>query len=269
MRQESPSTKHSFTGWQLSRPPVLHRRRHDCVITLADLEKADTRARLAATLGTESRRAGALRPLHLAIAAVTAGLVAPLAHDHTELAVAPSQLGVVLADDLELTAAWVGSAVTVARPADAWRAGAEAMELLQPIVTASRHQGRISTGTMQALLLDALTGGCQRLQRTRQTPGDPSWVNHFLAGTGLRADSMAPTVVVLADLGPPVEVTMRRVCCVLSDRPSADCCPTCPSVRDLTVRRRLVAAWLSEVDDLDFRSLTGRTRVGRASAHSA
>lgn len=273
MRPESSMTRNPFTGWQLSRPPVLHRRRPESVLTLADLGRAETRAHLAAPLitrpGTASRKAGALRPLHLAIAAVTAGLVAPLAHDHTELAVAPTQLGVLLSDELELTAVWVGAAVPVARPADPRRAGAQAMELLEPIVAASRRQGRISAGTMEAVLLDSLIGGCQRLQRARQSPGDPSWVSHFLAGTGLRANSVAPTVVVQPDLGPAVEVTMRRVCCVLSDRPTPDCCPTCPSVRDLTVRRHRVTEWLADVDDVDFRSLTGRPRLGRVHAHSA
>ncbi len=251
------------------RVPVVRGSRPPGSLTLADLGDPTTVTDLAARLpASSSRRAAALHPLHLALAAVTSGILAPLAHDRVEVRLTPAQLGVRLSDDARITGVWVGPTPTP-RPADPRRAGAQVMELLAPVAAESRRWGRIGAGTMAVLLLDSLGAQALRLHRERLGAVDASWLASFLDGTALRAPSTAPAVVVRPDLGPAVELAMRRVCCVLANRPTPDSCPTCPLVRDPGVREQRVVEWLHDVDDADFHSITGRPRVRLPAAHTA
>jgi hypothetical protein len=270
MRTDSPVSPAPFAGRLSPRLPVVRGPRPHDSLTLADLGDPTTLTGLTTRLpDSSSRRGTALYPLHLAIAAVTTGILAPLAHDRAELVFAPTQLGVRLSDDAQITAVWVGSAAPLPQPADARRAGAHVKKLLAPVAAESRRRGRIGAGAMEVLLLDSLSAQGLRLHRQRLGAGDASWLASFLDGTALRAPSTAPTVVVRPDLGPAVELSMRRACCVLANRPTADCCPTCPLVRDPGVREQRVVEWLHDVDDADFHSITGRPRVRLRAAHTA
>jgi hypothetical protein len=270
VRTDSSMSPIPFAGRLSARLPVVRGPRPHDSLTLADLGDPTTLTGLTSGLpDSSSRRATALHPLHLALAAVTTGILAPLAHDRTELVVAPTQLGVSLSDDAEITAVWVGSAAPLPPPADARRAGAHVRQLLAPVAAESRRRGRIGAGAMEVLLLDSLSAQGVRLQRQRLGAGDVFWLAAFLDGTAWRAPSAAPTVVVHPDLGPAVELSMRRACCIQATRPTAGCCPTCPLVRDPGVREQRVVEWLHDVDDVDFFSITGRPRLRLRPAHTA
>ena len=207
----------------------------------------------------------ALVPVHLAVDAVVAAVAAPSATDSTLVTVTAEQVGAVLArtaqGGLEAVGTWA-SADADRRPGTAGEAGSALREVLAPVVAGARRRGRIGTRAADALVEDSLLARGRQLQR--RSP-DPLWLNGFLAGTGWSSPRPHRAVTVRPDDGPPVTLPVRRVCCVLSSRPAAGACPTCPLHAE-DVRARESTSWLREVDDDEFALLAGRCRrVGSVS----
>lgn len=201
----------------------------------------------------------ALVPVHLAVDAAVAAVAGPSAADGTLVAAGAEQVGVVLArtagGGLEALGTWAAGGAE-RRPGTATEAGAALRDVLAPVVALARRRGRIGPRTADALVEDSLLARGRLLQRTSP---DPLWLNDFLSGTGWSSVRPHRSVTVRPDDGPPVTLPVRRVCCVLSSRPAAGACPTCPLLTE-DARVREGAAWLREVDDDEFALLAGRRR---------
>lgn len=208
-----------------------------------------------------SPRRAALRLLHGVSRTVVDVWLAPLVLDDRVVVALPDRVGVVFDGDGLATASWVGPHAIVNEAE-----GAEAVEQVGAAIGAAHRLlvdryawiGRLRRCTVETMVLDSVEGATARLLRHR--PGHPMPVPALLHATGLASRRPQRTVRAWPDDGPPVDLTVRRVCCMLSRHREDTACPTCPLTRDDEVMRRYVEGWLSDVDDDDFVYVTGRAR---------
>ena len=248
-------------GWLEAEPGVVTGPRPPGTVTLADLadplENSRIVDRLTPLAGT--RRKAALTAIHYGVSIVVNSLVGPLALDHVVLIATADQLGVTIRDDESWASFWVGAVESVDHSNVAASAGQMAVELLQPVIAASRRAGRVGARGANTIALDALYAGCRRLERVAGPSRSPGWIDEFLAEAGYPMDLPQRLVVVHPDDGSAVELPIPTMCCVLSNVPSCHACPTCP-LHPEDEGLVIVEDFLRSLDDDGFRYVTGRAR---------
>lgn len=229
------------------------------VVTLAELADPDatTLDRLAELLGDGDARRTAVASVHYALMVVHRVVIEPFARDRLIVTVEPTQAGfTVEPHHRQGISYWVGDA-TVWSSSDGAAAGARAGALLRPVIRSVRRRARVGSAGLELIVLDSLTRRVERLDRAAPA----GWGAAFLVATGLRSDVARRTILVAADAGPPVELPLPRVCCVLSPRLEPGACPTCPNRASDEARREAAADWLGHLDDEQFEEIAGRRRI--------
>jgi len=253
-RPGDPPVWHTDTADPVGRGPAP-----TGVVTLADLaDSTFTLDRLTGLLGDgdANARQAAVTSIHYALMVVHRVVIEPLAQDRLIVTVEPTQAGFTLEPHRREISYWVGEA-TVRSSSDGAAAGARAGDLLWPVIRSVRRRARVGSAGLELIVLDSLTRRVERLDRA----APPGWGTAFLAATGLRSDVARRTIPVATDAGPPVELPLPRVCCVLSPRLAPGACPTCPNRASDDARREAAADWLGHLDDEQFEEIAGRRRI--------
>lgn len=255
----------SLTAWSKAGlpVPVIEGARPDEACSLADLAAPATYDLLfTQQLGSSSnKRLAALALLHRAIDVVTHALLAPVAFDGVALDVAPSQLGMVLDEALELKSVWVGEIRAFETHEQINQLGRLSVCLLMPVMTQSAQKGGVSVRGLVSVMLDALIAYGQRASRDYATSLQTGWVEQLVIGAGYPHHKQARPIYVQVDAGPPVEWRMPRTCCVMNTTPGPHACPSCPQYPDDATRVRKILEYLRGLDAEQFRRVTGRWRL--------
>lgn len=251
------------SGWAFARLPVALGARPPGTVDLADLATpagaGPVRRRVRTSGG--GTRAAALAPVHLALAVVGDLLIGPLVLDRIALDVEADDIGAVLDEDGDVVALWSRGCARAAAPEPAAAVGAAAWRLLEPVAASARAEGRLGARGVRAIVMDGIVGACERLERTCGREGSGT-ADGLLVGAAPDGFRRGRQLSVRPDAGPPVTLRVPRTCCVLSDAPHDDACPTCPRHQDDATRRRLAEEWLRELDEPDFRWTVGRSPAG-------
>ena len=255
----------TFKGWEHSYLPIVFGDAPAGTKSLRVLSAPGPLAQLvpliASTYHADARYA-ALTLLHYAVGAVTNLLIAPLALDGVTVEAAADQLGVVLETDGSLRGLWISSEYRLHSEMDVARLGIYLRHVLEPMVEAVHLTIRVGSRGINLVLLDAITRGCQRIERTQPIRPSSGWVDELLAAMGDTQQKARRTFTAQPDDGPPIAMTIPRVCCVLARHANAHSCPTCPQHSD-EARRQYTEAWLRSLNEDGFRAEAGRPRVSK------
>lgn len=258
-----PNSPHALKGWKQAYRPIVSGDAPDGTLSLQALSQPSILAWLipfvASNLASDRHQA-ALTIVHYTIGVVTETLIAPLLLDTVTIEAKIDQLGIVLEPGGALGAFWVGPGIQVKPGAAAAQLGAHLINLLEPFVTAAQIAGQIVNRGISLVMFDAIERGCRRLERTYQVSSDNGWIEELLTAMGYTNRKPHQTFTVQPDAGPPIEMTIPRVCCVLARQATLHSCPTCPQ-RPADARRQLTEDWLRALDDEDFRQTVGRSRI--------
>lgn len=241
-----------FTGWRLARAHVSTGRNP------SDSDLADL-SRIAAQANRKAPIEQHLHHLHLACHVVASVLLAPWVSDGATLDVGPTELGVRLRDGAP-TSAWVSEIRLQRRTPDAF--GRDCADVLSPVIAAVAQRSGRPHRTISRLAQDRLAGELARLRRHVHEHVSDDQIAAFLTGLGGRPRP-ARHVTTEPDDGPPVQLRIPNVCCVLHTNAHPDACPTCPRRRNDNERTSATTDWLRSLDDADFQDLTGRERLVR------
>lgn len=211
-----------------------------------------------------------MKLVHVGLVAVTAALVGPLGRDGLRVGVDADQIGLVGVDAPDVDAVWVGAADL--EPADgeerdpgarAREVGRRARALVQPVMAAACAAGPVGVRGLHLVVLQTLTAACRGTSTGSWARDGADWAAGFLQGLELSTRLPDRTMRLQPDDGPPVELTVPRVCCVLDVTLSCHACPTCPK-RSPQQRRAAALDYLADMDDEDFAARVGRGRIGPA-----
>ena len=135
-----------FAGWAQADLPLALGAPPPGAYSLAQLAEAETLRRLAPALAALAggRRQAALTMLHYSIYSITIALHAPLLVDGVALGTAPDQLGLVLDEQANLAAIWVGAVARCDAAQPAEYVAAQTHSLLAPVAAIAGRYGRVS-----------------------------------------------------------------------------------------------------------------------------
>ena len=234
-------------------------------LTLADAARPKGFAALSAQLRplAGSERRAALTVVHYAVAAVAETLLVWLLEDGVLLDLVPADVGLCLGKDGASTS-WLRRCPESADEDAATAAGAVAWRLVGPVADAAAAVGRTPRRGTTLVALDALVRAVRRIGDEAGHRPDDEWLGRFAAGTGHPRHDVGRPMRVYPDAGPPVTVHVPPVCCMLAAAPGPHACPTCPRYANDEVRASHVVEMLGGLSDDDFKTETGRKRVGLA-----
>ncbi len=255
---------YELKGWEQSYLPITAGDAPDGTVSLLGLSAPDKMAQLVPILASTydaDTRYSALTLLHFAIAAAANLLIAPLALDGVTLTVKADHLGIVLAKDGSLTGIWIGREQGSIHPGiDIQRLGECLAEILNPLVDAVNVSCGVGKPGIRLVMFDALARACRRMERSQPVKTTSGWEDELLAAMGDVQKKAKRSYTVRPDDGPPIEMLIPRVCCVLARHSNCHSCPSCPQHSDED-RRKYTEEWLRSLDDDGFREETGRRRV--------
>jgi len=251
-----------FIGWENSYLPITEGDAPVGTVTLAALSNEQILASwippVSATFDMNAR-SSALTLLHFGVAAATNLLIAPFALDGMTLEISPAQAGVMMEPNGNLRGLWVGAEISIHPEADIPRLAACLKNFLDPLVETVQRETRIGFPGLRLVLFDALERGCKRVSHEFPVKIEAGWIDELLAALGDLKKKPARTFTIRADDGPPIEMEIPRVCCMLARHAGEHACPTCPQ-RTPEERIFSTEAWLKTLDDRGFRAETGRER---------
>jgi hypothetical protein len=249
-------------SWSTAFEPVRRGPRTGEVITVADMATAVGIERMVELLRphTGGVRKAAVTAVHYALSVVVTLVVDPFVRDGLQVEAAPDQIGFFADADQISTAYWVGGA-RLSRGGDPNTVGATVGATMRPVMAAVARRARVGARGLDLIVLDSLGSQIRRFDRPAGRQQHSAWITTLLDATGIRTDVPVRTFDVVADAGPPVEFSVPRVCCVLSNQLSEHPCPTCPNYPDDATRRGVVTEWLDGMADDEFAEVTGRARV--------
>lgn len=250
-------------GWENSYLPISQGSAPDGTIAITLLCEADTLRQITPILAANfdmDMRASTVTLLHFGVAAATHLLIAPLALDGVTLEISPAQAGITLKPDGNVCGLWVGAEFLLHPEVDIPRLVACLKKFLDPLLEAVHQETRIGHPGLRLVLLDALERGCKRIQREFPVKIAEDWIAELLTALGDVKKKPARTFTIRADDGPPIEMEIPRVCCMLARHATEHSCPTCPQ-RTPEQRVRATEGWLKILDDAAFLAETGRERI--------
>ena len=255
---------YELKGWEQSYLPISAGDAPDGTVSLLGLPAPDKMAKLVPILASTydaDIRNSALTLLHFAIAAVANLLIAPLALDGVTITVKADQLGIVLAGDGSLTGIWIGwGQGSIHSGIDIQRLGGCLAEILNPLVEAVHVSCGVGKPGIRMVMFDAIARACQRMEHSQPVKPASGWVDELLVVMGDDKKKAQRSYTVRPDDGPPIEMLIPRVCCVLGRHSTCHSCPSCPQHSDED-RIKYTEEWLRSLDDDGFREETGRLRV--------
>lgn len=252
-----------WVGWQRSYVPIHVVAAPQDGVSLRRLAEAEGLAAMVDAIAAgfaADRLYATLTALHYSVGAASLLLIAPFAIDGVLLDASPDDLGIMLDSSASLSGLRVHAGLKPLPDASTAGLGASLLAVLTPL----RERVTALSGTppraVTLIMMDALDRSCRRLERAPDCRADPGWVDALLA---VMADPDKParrSYVVSPDAGPPITMTIPRVCCVLASGALDHACPTCPQ-RQPDDRRVTTEAWLQSLDDDAFLAETGRRPI--------
>lgn len=232
-------------------------------VSLQQLGEVEILAPLVDRIGAgfaADRLYAALTALHYAVGAVSQLLVAPFALDGMSLAATPDALGIVHDSSAAPATVWIRDGIAAHNDSSTTSLGETLLATLGPIraatTTLTGTPGRVVT----LIVMDALYRSCRRLERAADCRVESGWVDAMLSAMSDPERPTRRTFLVAPDAGPPIAMTIPRVCCVLATGAHEQACPTCPQ-RSNNDRVETTEAWLQSLDDDAFLAETGRLPI--------
>ena len=227
---------------------------------LADAEELAYLVPLVASNIVSSDRKAAIAIVHFTASLALDILLSSATLDGIGIEATADQLGLVFEEDGTLSGVWIADTVDFYEGILAVPLGEQLSSLLKPIVAAVRARWHISRRGLDLVLFDAIRRRCRQMENRHVAIWEGGWGDELLTAMGDTRIRPPHTITLPGDDGEPVELEMRRVCCVLATCSTPTACPTCPQHSDAD-RRRYADLWLRSMDDQEFLCETGRRRV--------